>query len=298
MLYTYQLQLVLAVGGQGSYTAAARRLHLTQPAVSRQIRLLQEQLGVTLFRRVGRKMLPTHAGERLVEIAHQVLALSRRVEQDMALMRGEVAGVLRVGGSGAPAWHVLGRLLSAFRTDYPVVGFRLEWLPPDGAGRALREGCFDLLLLEERIEERGLVCELLVEMETVVAVPRGGRWDRRKRLPLGKLAETTLILPAPGTSARRFLEEYMAGRDISLPAPMQSLEVPDPGAALPLVAAGLGAALLPAPLLPASMVSVRSLVLWPGFSWPLYIVRRATSASQLEEIFWEFALGEGQALLR
>jgi DNA-binding transcriptional LysR family regulator len=298
MLDSYQLQVFMAVIETGSYTAAAQRLHMTQPAVSRHIRLLQGQLGVSLFRRVGRRVVPSLAGERLAGIARQVLALTRRVEEEMASLRGEAIGVLRVGGSGAPAWHVLGRLLPAFRQEAPGVGFRLEALPSAGVGPALREGRLDIAITEEEIRERGLVCNLLTAMETLLAVPQDGAWEQRKRVPVRKLAEAPLVLPAAGSPARHFLEEHLSAHNITLPTPVQALEVDDVGSAIPLVAAGLGVALVPRPLLELAPIHVRGVSPWPGFAWPLYLVRQAGSSGRLDEAFSTFALGEGQSLLR
>lgn len=298
MLDTYQLQVFLAVVETGSYSGAAQRLHLTQPAVSRQVRLLQEHLGVRLLRRSGRRMLPTHAGERLAEAARQMLGMARQLEQEMALLRGEASGMLRIGGSGTPAWHILGRLLPAFRLEHPGGGFRLEGWPAEGAGRALREGRLDLLLGEEEVQERGLRCDLLLGMETALAAPADEQWTPRKRLPLRKVATLPLILPAAGTPARRFLEEHLEERNIRLPTSLQTPEVADPGAALPLVAGGLGVALLPRPLLETPAAPIHSITLWPGFPWPLYLVRRTGPPERLEEVFCAFALEKGRTLLR
>ncbi|MGB9723322.1 MAG: LysR family transcriptional regulator [Chloroflexia bacterium] len=298
MLDTYQLQVFLAVVETGSYTGAAQRLHLTQPAVSRQVRLLQERLGVRLLRRSGRRMLPTHAGEHLAEVARQVLAMTRQLEQDMALLRGEAAGVLRIGGSGAPAWYALGRLLPAFRAEYPRVEFRLEGWPVEGAGRALREGRLDLLIGEEEVRERGLTCDVLLGMETALVAPADEHWVQRKRLALRKLATLPLILPAAGTPSRRFLEDFLEERGLHLPNTLPALEVVDPGAALPLVANGLGVALLPRSILERVTAPVHLITLWPGFSWPLYLTRRAGPAGRLEELFCTFALERGKNLLR
>lgn len=298
MLDTYQLQTFLAVAETGSFTAAARRLHLTQPAVSRQIRLLQEHLGVRLFRRAGRRMLLTHAGERLLETARQVTQLAQRAEEEMAFLRGEVVGRLRIGGSGSPAWHVLARLLPAFRAACPAVLVQLEPLPAGEIDLALRNGNLDLVVAEEPAQERGLSSLLLQSMETVLIAPPEPRWEQRKRLPLRKIADVPLILPARGTPARSFLEGVFASREIALPVSGPGLEVADPGAALPLVAAGLGATLFPHPVLEISRAPVHPIALWPSFSWTIYLVHRSRPACQAEEAFVRFVQEEGRALLR
>lgn len=298
MLDTYQLQTFLAVAETGSFTAAARRLHLTQPAVSRQIRLLQEHLGVRLFRRAGRRMVLTHAGERLLETARQVTQLAQRAEEEMAFLRGEVVGRLRIGGSGPPAWYVLARLLPAFRVACPAVVVQLEPLPAGEVDLALRDGKLDLVVAEVAAEERGLSSILLQGMETVLVAPPEPRWEQRKRLPLRKIADVPLILPARGTPARNFLEGIFASREIALPVSGPGLEVTDLGAALPLVAAGLGATLFPHPVLEVTRVPVHPIALWPSFSWTIYLVHRAPPASQAEAAFVRFVQEQGDTLLR
>ncbi|MBN1483843.1 MAG: LysR family transcriptional regulator [Chloroflexia bacterium] len=297
MLDSYQLQLFLAVVEMGSYTAAARRLHLTQPAVSRQIRQLQQQLGVRLFRRVGRNMRPTHAGERLVETARLILALSQRAEEEMAGLRGEVMGVLRIGGSGTIAWQVLAQLLPAFRSEYPGVGFQLIPCPVVDVEGLLREGQLDMLISELDVVGRQLRSDLLLHMEALLAVPRDEHWGRRKRVPLGKLIDLDLILPAQRTAVRHFLEEKLANKEVFLPSSLRTMEVQDVAAAVPLVAAGLGVALLPHPLLRANSPEVHALILWPGFSWPMYFVHRANPRGRAEEVFGQFVREHGPELL-
>ena len=98
MLNTLHLQTFLAVVEAGNYSAAAERLHMSQPAVSQHIRALEDQLDhVRLFRRVGQQMLMTHAGEDLVESAREMLALSARAEESIRALRGQISGRVIMG---------------------------------------------------------------------------------------------------------------------------------------------------------------------------------------------------------
>ncbi len=308
MLDHLQLEILIAVAEEGTYTSAARRLHMTQPAVSRHMRLLQEQLGMRLFRRKGRHMLLTHAGERFLETARQILALSQRVEEEMAGLRGEMVDVLHLAGSGMLAWHLLAPFLAAFREGHAGVGFSLGPLPRREVGRAVREGRLDLVVAEEPFVEQGVESDLLIEMETVLVAPAEGRWRQRKRIYLRTLPKVSLILPARGTPARRFLEASLAERQVLLSTPLPALEVQDPAAALPLVAAGLGVALLPRflaevspkplhliPLGPTvalhdhpfpgqSPKPLHLISLGPTFPWPLYLTHRAGPTGRAEEL--------------
>src|SRR5829696_8865744 len=98
MLNTLHLQTFIAVVEAGNYSAAAERLHMSQPAVSQHIRMLESQLdSVRLFRRVGQQMLPTHAGEELIESAREMLALVTRAEENIRALRGQVSGRVTIG---------------------------------------------------------------------------------------------------------------------------------------------------------------------------------------------------------
>src|SRR6266511_106647 len=97
MLNTIHLQTFLAVVESGNYSAAAERLHMSQPAVSQHIRALEQHLdNVPLFRRIGQRMALTHAGEELVEVAREMLALSSRAEENIRVLRGQISGRVTV----------------------------------------------------------------------------------------------------------------------------------------------------------------------------------------------------------
>src|ERR687884_116433 len=138
MLNTFHLQTFLAVVEAGNYSAAAERLHMSQPAVSQHIRALESQLdSVRLFRRVGQQMLLTHAGEQLVDAAREMLALAQRTEEDIRALRGQVSGRVILGCTPSSGEHFIPSLLALFRTRFPVISVTvieapletlLEWL--------------------------------------------------------------------------------------------------------------------------------------------------------------------------
>ncbi|PMP74137.1 MAG: LysR family transcriptional regulator, partial [Chloroflexus aggregans] len=99
MLNTVHLQTFLAVVETGSFSAAAKRLHMSQPAVSQQIRTLEEQMGgVRLFRRSGQQMVLTLAGEQLLSNARELVAMAERTVQAVSALRGQIGGRGRGGG--------------------------------------------------------------------------------------------------------------------------------------------------------------------------------------------------------
>ena len=120
-LENFRLVVFRTVAEQCSFRKAAEELFLTQPAVSLQIRALEEDLGVQLFNRAGSRIALTEAGRTLLNYAQQVKALLVNAEQDVAALSGEHAGHLAMGASTTIAQYVLPRLLNEFRREHPRV---------------------------------------------------------------------------------------------------------------------------------------------------------------------------------
>src|SRR6266498_5038910 len=128
MLNTLHLQTFLAVVEAGNYSAAAERLHMSQPAVSQHIRALEDQLDhVRLFRRVGQQMLMTHVGEDLVESAREMLALSARAEESIRALRGQISGRVAIGCTPSSGETLLPPLLAAQR--FPAIAVAITIAP-------------------------------------------------------------------------------------------------------------------------------------------------------------------------
>src|ERR1017187_7220552 len=120
-LENFRLVVFRTVAEQCSFRKAAEELYLTQPAVSLQIRALEDDIGVQLFNRAGSCIVLTEAGRTLLSYAQQVKALLVKAEHDVAALSGEHAGQLALGASTTIAQYVLPRLLSDFRREHPRV---------------------------------------------------------------------------------------------------------------------------------------------------------------------------------
>src|SRR6266540_325764 len=130
MLNTIHLQTFLAVVESGNYSAAAERLHMSQPAVSQHIRALEQHLdNVPLFRRIGQRMALTHAGEELVEVAREMLALSSRAEENIRVLRGQISGRVTVGCTPSSGEQLLSPLLANFRAHFPAIAVTVTMAP-------------------------------------------------------------------------------------------------------------------------------------------------------------------------
>ena len=136
------LKLVAAIAETGSVTLAGNRLHLTQSALSHQLRDAEEQLGVPLFERRSRRMALTAAGERLLQSAHTVLDELARAEKEIHECNGNAAakGVLRLSTECYTVYHWLPPRLKLFQSRFPAVDFQLVIEATDSPFQALLEG--------------------------------------------------------------------------------------------------------------------------------------------------------------
>ena len=251
MLNTFHLRTFLAVVDSGSYSHAATELHMSQPAVSQQIRALEEHLGdIRLFRRVGQRMVPTMAGEALLHNARDLVALAIRAEQNILALKGQVIGQVVVGCTPNSGERMLPTLLAAFRSGVPAVGLALEVLPGEALITAVSERRIALMLIEEPQRRRGWESQPLGgEALSLIAVA-GHPLLQQEQVPPGMLREETFLLPRVGSILRRTVEDGLRKRGVP-PLDLQvALETDSPAASLQGVREGLGLAFLPQTCLP------------------------------------------------
>lgn len=147
MLEVRHLRLVAAVAENGSLTAAGRTLHLTQSALSHQLLGLERALGVPLFDRKGKRMVPTAAGRRLVGAARDALERLRSAEDDVRRLAGGAAGVLRLSTECQTSYHWLPRVLAPFRRAHPAVEVEVVADATRDPTEALLDGRIDLAIV-------------------------------------------------------------------------------------------------------------------------------------------------------
>jgi LysR family transcriptional regulator for metE and metH len=211
------LRVVEAVSREGSVTRAAVRLHLTQPAVSHALKGLEDRLGVSLFRREDRRMLPTAEGQRLLRAAGTVLEEVRRAEFDVEQMRTGHQGVVRIATECYTCYSWLPSLLAKFGDRFPDVALTIA--PEERAdpiGGLLNER-LDLAIMSTLPRANDIACTKLFQDEMVAVVPRNHSWAKRTSVSAldfenehlinhGPLETTTIyqdILHPAGVSPRR-----------------------------------------------------------------------------------------------
>ncbi|AMT70893.1 LysR family transcriptional regulator [Mycobacteroides immunogenum] len=240
----HQLRYVVAVAEASSFTKAAAALHVAQPGVSAQIRLLERELGQDLFDRSGRQVRLTDAGEAVMPYARSALAaidgVREAAEEIGGLLRGHIAfGTVTSHGAD------LSSLLSAFHRDHPAITITLTEAGREELVAALLEGRLDgaIVALGARPLE-GLGLQVIDDQPLVAAVAAHDPLAQRRSITLERLCERTLICLPTGSGVRSILET--ASRAAGL-TPNVAFEASSPRALVSLVGQGLGVAVVPAP---------------------------------------------------
>src|SRR4051794_11970077 len=188
-----QLRYFVAVVEEGSFTRAAARLHIAQQSLSQQIRILEAQLGVTLFERSSRGVSITSVGAVLLREARPVLAQAdRAVEAVRRAARGE-PGELRVGFLSTVANELMPPVVRALRERHPEVTLHAEDLPIAALVAALREGRLDAALSRPPLVD-DLETEVVLREPVAAVLPEGHRLAERTTLTLADLADEPWVL--------------------------------------------------------------------------------------------------------
>jgi DNA-binding transcriptional LysR family regulator len=233
-----QLLTFAYVADAGNISRAAELLHLSQPAVSGQLRALQEWFGEPLYRRSGHGIVLTSAGDRLVEHARQLRQAYSQARGVRDAWRGIASGSLRLGASTTPASYVLPGLVAAFRAKYPAVALQLS----DGNTSEIvqRLPLLDMAFIEGDIPT-GLPADTTVYAwrgdEVVAVVPADHALAGRGGASLADLAAYSLVMREQGSGVRRLVERAFQAEGLR---PDVALELAGVEGVKQAVRAGLG----------------------------------------------------------
>lgn len=188
------LLLIQAVAESGTLSAAANRLYLSQPALSKQLRSVENELGVLVFYRTGKKMILTPVGEQLVHGAGKIInEFSSLISDVRANATGE-SGLLRIVTSYFTCYHWLPGLLRKFRNKYPRVEVQINLSAMSDPAGALKDRRLDLGIVGRHVPEPEFDCKPLFNDENVIIVNRNHRWSKRKYVNYGELTAENLIV--------------------------------------------------------------------------------------------------------
>ncbi len=237
---TRQLAAFCAVVDRKSFSQAAERLGVTQPAVSLQVRALEERLGRRLLDRSGRRVEPTEAGQRLYRSAQRILQAEEQLFSELAADdSGELQGRLAIGASTGPGAHFVPLLLCEFALEHPALQVALTVADTQAVIDRVAERELELGVVGALKRHRSLEFEPLVRDEIVLAVPPSHRAAGR-RLSLDELSRETLITMQEGGGVRHVIEEALKRAGLSLRKLDARLELGLQESVKSAVAAGFG----------------------------------------------------------
>jgi LysR family transcriptional regulator, transcription activator of glutamate synthase operon len=239
-----QLRYLVALAEELNFTRAAANEHVAQPALSQQIRRLEDEVGLALVERSTRHVALTDAGQVLVVRARRVLSELEAAGTELEAMRGMHTGHVTIG-----AMHTMGPVdlslpLALFHDLHPDVGLTVRENSSEELAEMLRVDELDLAFLSvtERVEAHGLGLHQLVSEELVVLLPSHHPLRRRRQIRMAELAEEQFISFRAGARLRELL--FAAGRHAGF-APRVTLESNESQRVRRLVSRGLGVAILP-----------------------------------------------------
>ncbi len=250
------LRFVVALAEELHFGKAAARLNISQPPLSRQIRQLEEELGVNLFRRTRRRVEVTDAGKAFISRARQILADTEQAElaAKASLDRGKLSiGFVSTTGG---AIGILAEVLEAFHEEYSTVQVAVRGLSTADQIQALRAGSIQIGFLRSPVNDPAIAVEVILREPLILALSAKNPLSRRRQVPLTALASESLIFLRRDVQPDYYDLIAEACRTVRLSFDV-AIEVDDISTALTLIAAGIGVSLVSAS---AKRIPVRGVV--------------------------------------
>ncbi len=237
-----QLEILQAIAETGSFTACGRKLHVSQSAISRQILLLEEELGEPLFLRVGRQVRMTPAAESLVQLGQRVFLDLRETVGTITDRTRELRGVLRLTGGMTVCLYVFPPLLKHLRRVHPQLDVRLTVATAGRSVQEIRAGRVDAGLLTLPVDESDLVTVPVLREELLLVMNPTHPLARRRRVLPKDLADEPFVLFELGSATRRVIDTFFATEGIEPTVVMDTENVEIIKA---MVKTGLGIGIVP-----------------------------------------------------
>lgn len=239
-----RLQVFHTVARLLSFTKAAETLHMTQPAVTFQVRQLEEYFNTRLFDRTHNRISLTEAGKRVFEYSDRIFELYTEMENAVREMTGDVSGVLMIGASTTIAEYLLPALLGDFKKKYPDVNVQLKVSNSDGIVHMVENNVIDLGVVESPVMNKNLVVEICRMDQLVAVVSPQHPLANRESIGISDLLEYPYICREEGSGTREVISEYMTGQGVNSGQVNLTMELGSPEAIKGAVEAGMGVSII------------------------------------------------------
>ena len=217
-----QLRAFIAIAELGTFTAGAQRVHVTQAAISMQIRQLENELGAKLFIRAPRRVMLTEAGEQLLQRARQILRDHDAAVDEIAELAGAERGRLRVGSASAMViTDVLPKLLKDVRKQHPGADVTVASGTSEALVQQILAGELDVAFVSLPVEARGINTERLSQDQLVAVASPRHRLAKQRTISAYTLAGEKLILGERGGNTRRLIDQFFAQAGVTLHVSME-----------------------------------------------------------------------------
>ncbi|RMG34964.1 MAG: LysR family transcriptional regulator [Gammaproteobacteria bacterium] len=235
-----RLQVFHTVARLLSFTKAAETLHMTQPAVTFQVRQLEEYFNTRLFDRTHNRISLTEAGEVVYGFADKIFELYAEMENAVREMTGEISGSLTIGASTTIAEYMLPALLGDFRNQYPEVTIHLKVSNTEGIVSMVENNTIDLGVVEAPVGNKNLVVDKCRDDQLVAIVPPNHELASRKTVKMEELLQYPFICREEGSGTREVITNYICQTDECKQSMQIAMELGSPEAVKGAVEAGMG----------------------------------------------------------
>jgi DNA-binding transcriptional LysR family regulator len=237
-----QLEIIRAIADSGSFTAAGEKLHVSQSAISRQVLLLEEELGEPVFHRIGRRIRITPAGESLVKLSHRVFQDLHDTVSSISDTRETLGGTMRLVGGMTVCLYVFPALLAEVRRLHPKLDLKVTVGSAERSIAMLRSGAGDLGLITLPVEASDLVSVPVLQEELLLVTYPTHPLAGRKQIAPADLHQQPFVLFETGSITRRLVEDFFAREGIH---PEIIMETENVEIIKAMVRAGLGISIIP-----------------------------------------------------
>jgi len=204
-----ELEIFCKVVELESFSKAAEAVFLVQASVSERIASLEKKIGIRLLDRLGRKVIPTAAGELLHKHATLLLEMKETAQLEIESFLGLEQGEISMGGSTIPGEYILPDIITRFNKKYPHLSVKLTIADSSEIENHVLAGKLEIGVIGSKSFHPNLLCQQLWRDELVLAVPAGHPWARRKAVSLQELRKTSFILREEGSGTLKILEAYL-----------------------------------------------------------------------------------------
>ena len=239
MLENFRLRVFREVARQGNFRRAAEVLYISQPAVTQQIKALEEELGHKLLDRSGGRVRTTAAGDVLLRHATDSEAMLARALGEIAALDGELRGTLSIAASTTVAQYILPRLLASFGLRYPGVSLTLESANTERVVEQVATGTVALGLVEGPAHRADLLVEPWIDDQLVLVVPASHEWAGQE-VSHAAFRRAPLLFREQGSGTRSVLEAALRAAELPMEGLNVVMQLGSTEALLACVEAGLG----------------------------------------------------------